>query len=66
MLAAKQDLKLLQAILDEARGQPGLSSTRKMVGKMVKRIKATQVGVWMIGGWLVDGVFFVLSFSGRT
>lgn len=37
-----KDLKLLQAILDEARGQPGLAPTRKMVSKMVKRIKASQ------------------------
>lgn len=39
-----QDLKVLQAILDEAKGQPGLAGVRKMLNKMVKRIKAVQVG----------------------
>lgn len=39
-----QDLKYLQGILDEAKGQPGLARTRKMVTKMMKRIKAAQVG----------------------
>lgn len=39
-----QDLKVLQAILDEAKGQPGLAGMRKMLNKMVKRIKAVQVG----------------------
>eukprot|EP00904_Undaria_pinnatifida_P014142 jgi/Undpi1/9859/HiC_scaffold_28.g12313.m1 len=37
-----KDLKVLQAILDEAKGQPGLAGMRKMLNKMVKRIKAVQ------------------------
>ena len=40
-----QDVKELQDILDEAKGQPGLARTRKLVSKMLKRVKAELVSV---------------------